>query len=146
MNCINHPSEKAVAQCSACGRGLCRECAGNDATPLCRTCLKRHRRAEAASAALFLAAYAALFAIGYKLDFLATANHPDMRIMSGYTIMAAVSGWQFINRIIGWRLGQASAAVWFAYATAKLLAAVTAGLVTALFTVAWNMIKLIRNL
>lgn len=146
MNCINHPSEKAVAQCSVCGRGLCRECAGNDATPLCRTCLKRHKRAEAVSAAVFLAAYAALFAIGYKLDFLATEQHTDMKIMSGYTLMAVVSGWQFLNRIIGWRLVQASAAVWFAYAIVKLLAAVITGLVTALFTVAWNMIKLIRNL
>jgi len=146
MNCIHHPSEPSVTQCADCGRGLCAQCAGSASAPLCPSCSARRRRGEVVSSALYLALYAVLFSIGYRLDFMATENSPDMRMMSGYTLMAAVSGWQFINRIVGWRLTQASAVVWVIYFTVKLLVSAAVGFITAAFTVAWNIVKLIRNI
>ncbi|MCM1577671.1 MAG: DUF2180 family protein [Ruminococcus sp.] len=38
MKCYYHNDRDAVAQCSVCGRGLCRECTDRYEEPLCRKC------------------------------------------------------------------------------------------------------------
>lgn len=40
MNCYNHPSEAAVAQCFDCGKGLCSQCATTYSLPICNSCNK----------------------------------------------------------------------------------------------------------
>ena len=45
MNCAKHPAQPAVAQCSACGAGMCSDCVsvsneyGNEGENLCPSCL-----------------------------------------------------------------------------------------------------------
>lgn len=46
MNCYNHPSLPAVAQCPDCSRGLCPECTVSYSIPLCPVCNKRRINAE----------------------------------------------------------------------------------------------------
>lgn len=38
MNCYNHSSEAAVAQCQDCSKGLCSSCSTNYSLPICNTC------------------------------------------------------------------------------------------------------------
>lgn len=38
MKCYHHPDRDAVAACTECGRGLCKECASFYARPLCSEC------------------------------------------------------------------------------------------------------------
>ncbi len=38
MKCYHHPDRDAVAVCTECGRGLCKECASFYAKPLCSEC------------------------------------------------------------------------------------------------------------
>jgi uncharacterized protein (DUF983 family) len=38
MNCFYHPDRPAVAQCSACGKGLCSFCAPQFSPPTCTAC------------------------------------------------------------------------------------------------------------
>ncbi|MDD4108769.1 MAG: hypothetical protein PHH93_08630 [Prolixibacteraceae bacterium] len=46
MNCHNHPTQPAVAQCVDCGKGLCGTCASNYLTPLCTPCNKSRISSE----------------------------------------------------------------------------------------------------
>lgn len=38
MNCYNHTTQPAVAQCPDCGKGLCAECTSLYSMPICTTC------------------------------------------------------------------------------------------------------------
>ena len=38
MKCYHHPDRDAVAVCTECGRGLCKECASFYAKPFCPEC------------------------------------------------------------------------------------------------------------
>ena len=38
MKCYHHPDRDAVATCTECGRGLCKECADVYSKPLCADC------------------------------------------------------------------------------------------------------------
>ncbi len=40
MNCYNHPTQIAVAQCQDCGKGLCSQCAITYSIPICNSCNK----------------------------------------------------------------------------------------------------------
>ena len=40
---------------------------------------------------------------------------PDGRLASGYMLMAIVSGWQFLNSVVGWRLVQGELTTWAIY-------------------------------
>ena len=146
MNCINHPSEAAVAQCVDCGKGLCTQCVAGQKMPLCASCRQARKRNAIIGSVLFLALYAALFIVGYKLNFMSSKGSPDAQFVSGYTLMAIVSGWQFLNSIIRWRLIQGTLVTWSMYYLLKLFAAAIVGFVTAPFTIVWNIIKIVRNI
>lgn len=40
MNCYNHPTQIAVAQCSDCSKVLCSQCATTYSIPICNSCNK----------------------------------------------------------------------------------------------------------
>lgn len=145
MNCINHPSEGAVAQCVDCGKGLCSQCAADQKISLCIPCHQARNRKAVIGSALFLVVYAVLFAIGYKSNFMSSKGTPDARLLSGYTLMAIVSGWQFLNSIIRWRLIQGTLVTWAIYYLLKFFAATVVGFITAPFTILWNLVKIVRN-
>lgn len=146
MNCTRHHDQPAVAVCSDCGKGLCAQCAGNKAEPLCPECRRIRRRVAVVAGVVYLVSYALLFYLGHRLNFLSSEASPDQRILSGYLLMAAVSGWQFINSIMRWRLTQASVLGWCAYGVVKLLASIVIGIVTAPVTVVWNIVRIIANI
>ena len=146
MNCINHPSEVAVAQCVDCSKGLCTECAAGQKTPLCASCRQARSRKAITASALFLGVYTTLFIIGYKLNFMSSKGTPDAQLLSGYTLMAIVSGWQFLNSIIRWRLMQGTLVTWAIYYLLKFFAAAVVGFITAPFTIVWNIVKIVRNI
>lgn len=146
MNCTTHHNQPAVAVCTDCGKGLCAQCAGNTAEPLCPECRRTRRRVEVVAGVVYLVSYALLFYLGHRINFLSSRVAPDQRLLSGYMLMAVVSGWQFFNSIVRWRLTQASLAGWFIYGVVKLLASAVAGIVTAPVTVVWNIVKIIRNI
>lgn len=46
MNCYEHPTQPAVAQCPDCGKGLCAECASAYSLPICNSCNRKRINAE----------------------------------------------------------------------------------------------------
>lgn len=44
MNCMNHPTEAAVAQCTDCGKGLCIQCASQFKPILCDACAQKRKK------------------------------------------------------------------------------------------------------
>lgn len=46
MNCYNHSTESAVAQCPDCGKGLCVQCTSNYSIPICSSCSKKRINTE----------------------------------------------------------------------------------------------------
>ncbi|WP_244832863.1 hypothetical protein [Alloprevotella tannerae] len=144
MNCSKHPNEPAVAQCVDCGRGMCLQCAGTQNPPLCEDCRKKHQSEDFGRSVLYVIGYTVLFFIGYKSNFMSTKSSPDEHWLSGYFLMAMVSGWQFLNAVIGFRLTSASFAVWGIYLLLKLFASAIVGIATAPITIIWNIIKIVR--
>lgn len=145
MNCINHPSEVAVAQCADCGKGLCIQCAANRRIPLCTSCRQARKKNEITRSVLFLAVYTGLFIFGYKTNFMSSKGTPDACILSGYVSMAIVSGWQFLNAVVRWRLVEGSLVSWAIYYVLKLFIAAITGFFTAPITIVWNIVKIVRN-
>lgn len=94
MNCYNHPSEVAVAQCTNCGKGLCAECAKSYESIICAACHETHKTETITKSIIYLAVYAVLFIIGYNLDFMAFGGRLSQPVFSGYILMSLVSGWQ----------------------------------------------------
>lgn len=146
MNCFHHPNEAAVAQCPDCGKGLCQQCASNYKTPICKTCNDARRRKAIVSYALPLCVYVVLFILGYRWNFMSTANSPDAHILSGYVLMSIISGYQFVNAIMPFKLVSGSSTTWLIYYVLKLALYVVAGFFTAPFTIGWNIFKLIRSI
>ena len=143
MNCANHPTQAAVAQCTECGKGLCVQCVQNQPKPVCAACHEKLRSQTVGSIVFHLLVYVGLFILGYKLNFMEGNGFPDGRFASGYTLMAVVSGWQFLNSVVGWRLVQGDLTAWAIYYVLKLLISVIVGFFTAPFMILWNLIKLI---
>lgn len=46
MNCINHPTVAAVAQCADCSKGLCPDCANTYKLILCTPCYNQRKKAD----------------------------------------------------------------------------------------------------
>jgi len=87
---------------------------------------------------------AALFAIGFKWNFLATKGFEDMRWMSGYTLMAIWSGYLFVEKYIPYKMVAGTNGQWIVYYILKLLLFVVIGVFTAPFTCLWAVFRVIR--
>ena len=146
MNCANLPTQAAVAQYTECGKGLCVQCVRNQQKPLCAAWRETLKSLAIGSTVFHLLVYVGLFIGGYKWNFMEGDGFPDGRLASGYMLMAIVSGWQFLNSVVGWRLVQGELTTWAIYYVLKLLLSVIIGFFTAPFTILWNLIKLIRFL
>lgn len=147
MYCYHHSENAAVIQCSVCGKGLCRTCAllqGKDI--VCKNCAKRKKTKAILYHTLSLGIYALFFYIGYRLNFMAFENIPNKNFESGYMLMAIISGWQFINKVIPFRLFSATILTWGIYGLLKLFVSAFVGIFTAPFTILWNLFKLVKAL
>jgi hypothetical protein len=142
MNCYLHPEIAAVAVCANCGKALCRECAKNYKGKTCIHCARQEGNKTAFQYIIYIAMYAVLYFIGYKLDFMATKADGSHPFFSGYCLMATVSGWQFINRIIRINLF-GTIQVWLIYWLLKLSLSAVVGFFTAPFTLLWNLYKIV---
>lgn len=146
MNCFYHPNEAAVAQCVDCSKGLCTQCASTYKIPVCTNCNDTRRRKDIIAYGLPLCVYIVLFIVGYRWNFMATKGFPDMQIMSGYVLMSIVSGYQFVNKILPFRLLSADGGTWLIYYAFKFVLYAVAGFFTAPFTIGWNIYKFIRSI
>ena len=93
---------------------------------------------------LFQLLLAALFAIGFKWNFLATKGFEDMRWMSGYTLMAIWSGYLFVEKYIPYKMVAGTNGQWIVYYILKLLLFVVIGVFTAPFTCLWAVFRVIK--
>ena len=87
-----------------------------------------------------------LFILGYKWNFIATANYPDSHRLSGYVLMSIFSGYQFVNAIVPFKMVSGSGTSWLIYYVVKFVLYVVSGFFTAPFTIGWNIFKLIRSI
>lgn len=90
MNCYNHSHEPAVAQCTDCGKGLCRACADLYRPILCPECAhnrgynaKQYVLGEARWNLMRLALLGVAYLVGYWWAFF--AHHA---YLSGYILLA----------------------------------------------------------
>lgn len=144
MNCINHPTMAAVAQCADCGAGLCIECANIYKPNLCVSCFRRRKKADIINNTYRLFLYVVLFVVGYKLNFLAFGSNPDMEIATGYLLVSGLAGYVFVNYIMPWKMIAGTTGQWNFYYIFKLVLYVGAGLFVAPFAIGWTIFKLIR--
>ena len=144
MNCFNHIDRAAVAQCSDCGKGLCAECTEKYEPILCTPCFQKRRQGEKWRSVCSLLLLAALFAIGFKWNFLATKGFEDMRWMSGYTLMAIWSGYLFVEKYIPYKMVAGTNGQWIVYYIFKLFLFVVIGVFTAPFTCLWAIVRVIK--
>ena len=144
MNCINHPTVAAVAQCADCSKGLCPDCANTYKLILCTPCYNQRKKADIINNTYRLVLYIVLFIVGYRLNFMASKGSPDTYILSGYIIMAILSGYVFVNNIIRWEMLVGTGVMWMIYYLFKLFLYAFVGFFTAPFTIGWTTFKLIR--
>ena len=107
MNCYNHTTEPAVAQCLDCGKGLCGACASLYRIPLCTSCNKSRIASEKVS---ILKELLLTFGLGILLGVLFVKeidgghSYPLIHYIFSYTFFiyifsGIVPGWRTLTRI-----------------------------------------------
>lgn len=108
MNCYNHPSEVAVAQCVDCGKGLCSCCATAYSIPICNSCNKQRIQnekiriiTELIFTFVFGIGLAYLFgqAIFFKGTSFSLSTIVSYYIIFTYIFAGVVSGWKTLTSI-----------------------------------------------
>ncbi|GAA5176176.1 hypothetical protein GCM10025771_10220 [Niveibacterium umoris] len=96
MKCAQHVALDAVATCGKCGRGLCADCVGVFAVPMCGTCATSHNKGVTKSLWLQLTLMVVLF-VGAFLLFIGQTSFGQalwFALIAGFF----PSGWQFMGR------------------------------------------------
>lgn len=106
MNCYDHPTQIAVAQCIDCGKGLCPQCATMYSISICNTCNKQRINKEKRTIIkswllTFVLGLVVMFVSGIFL-FAPGAEHKFRYF--GYPMLLWISfgmvpGWRALNRI-----------------------------------------------
>lgn len=108
MNCYNHPTETAVAQCSDCGKGLCHDCATYYTDPICNSCNSKRIRNEKFDIIIELLityGFGILVSYFFSKIFFGDWENPSAKtiiwyyIFSVYVFSGVVSGWRTLTRI-----------------------------------------------
>lgn len=144
MNCFNHTNDPAVAQCTACGKGLCYTCSNMYKPVLCSSCFSGIRRNEIKKYSTSLIIFAVLFIIGYSWETLLPGKALVQRCLAGYVMISLWSGCIFIERILPYKLLSGSTATWLFYWGIKLMLYVIVGFFAAPFSFLWCLYRLIR--
>ncbi len=106
MNCYNHPTQTAVAQCSDCSKGLCPQCVTTYSIPVCNSCNNQRIKKEKWNIIkswllTFVLGVAVMFILGALL-FTPGGEHKFRYF--GYPMLLWISfgmfsGWRALNRI-----------------------------------------------
>jgi hypothetical protein len=108
MNCYNHITQSAVAQCSDCGKGLCPECASCYSIPICNMCNKKRISGERSR---IITEMLLTFGLGLLLTVLFLyfehGQHPNnpirlyvvLGVMFFYIFSGIIPGWKTLIRI-----------------------------------------------
>ena len=102
MNCFNHISETAVAQCQDCKKGLCTTCSKQYALPICKYC--NDNRISQEKKDIYLELFYS-FGIGLILVFLFskyTKTNITVPLYFGYFYICSgiYSGWKLLNNFL----------------------------------------------
>ena len=130
MSCYHHPERESVAQCSQCGKALCRECASLYTPPFCAACaysgvskLKQEIQK--------LAIMGAFMAFIYVLAIFTTADgevyRPLYTIVCGIIFGCVPFGWSALNSVIPRTILVLPVAGWLIYFFLKLTISIFIG-------------------
>lgn len=102
MNCFNHTSDTAVAQCQDCKKGLCTTCSKQYAFPICKYC--NDYRISQEKKNIYLELFYS-FGIGLILVFLFskyTKTNISIPLYFGYFYICSgiYPGWKLLNKFL----------------------------------------------
>lgn len=155
MNCYNHPSIVAVAQCSDCGKGLCPQCASAYSIPICKPCNKLRIKNERSR---IIKEMAITFIFGAILTFIfyKFLSRPVIEggtkvsfnalnyIVLFYISAGLIAGWQTLNRITPRMFLFLPLIGWLIYFAIKLFLSFWVGLVMLPIITIRNIIRLTK--
>lgn len=107
MNCYEHPTQPAVAQCPDCGKGLCPDCASSYSVPICKKCnAKRISTEKGAIIKELLLTYGLGILLGVLFTRWTDAGHSYplthtiiSYVVFSYVFSGIVPGWKTLTRI-----------------------------------------------
>jgi len=152
MNCYNHQTQPAVAQCPNCGKGLCGKCASLYSMPICNTCNKRRIFGERSR---IITEMLLTFGLGLLLTVLFLyfehGQHPNnpiklyvvLGVMFFYIFSGIIPGWKTLTSITPRVFLFLPLIGWLLYFIVKFLLSVAVGLVMLPVRTVWNIARLV---
>lgn len=98
MNCFTHVDVPAVARCTECGRGLCKDCANVYDPPVCEGCFSKAESLQRTDSRKQLLVASALFVSGAFLGF-GMAPTFMTAIMAGLMLAGIPTGWRTLTNL-----------------------------------------------
>lgn len=140
MNCYNHPTQTAVAQCQDCGKGLCSQCATTYSIPICNSCNKSRISSERSRIIReLLVTFIGAFILTYLFSKLLSTPVREgghtvpfdtvTYIMLFYICAGLIAGWQTLTRITPSMFLVLPIIGWIIYFAIKLFLAFWVGLI-----------------
>lgn len=140
MNCFNHPSEVAVAQCNDCSKGLCASCARLYTIPICKSCNDQRVSSEKGritkemiftfiGGLIFTFLFIKLLSSPTRTGQTALQLNTISYLIIFYISAGIIAGWQTLNRITPRFFLILPLIGWLIYFAFKLFLAVYVGLV-----------------
>lgn len=153
MNCYNHPTQTAVAQCQDCGKGLCTQCATTYSIPICNSCNKSRISSERSRIIkellitfVFGIGIAYIFgeAIFFKEVSFSLKTTVLYYIIFTYAFAGIVSGWKTLAAITPRMFLVLPIIGWLIYFVVKLFLAFWVGLIMLPIRTIRNIMRLIK--
>lgn len=148
MNCYYHSDQIAVAQCTDCGKGLCKDCASIYEIPICDSCNKKrisNEEKHLINELLFIGIGGAVLTCLMSI-LMNNSHHPvngDTSIthylILFYMFSGAIAGWQTLTKITSSMFISMSFVGWGIYFFVKAILAIFVGLIML-------PVKIIRNI
>lgn len=155
MNCYNHPTQTAVAQCVDCGKGLCSQCASMYSIPICSTCNKQRITSEKGRTTKELLVtfilggiltylFVRLFSIPVGPDNHTIRFDTPTYIILFYICAGVVAGWQTLTKITPQIFLLLPIIGWLIYFAVKLFLSFWLGLVMLPIRTVRNIFMLVK--
>jgi len=153
MNCYNHPTQVAVAQCQDCGKGLCSVCATTYSIPICNFCNKSRIRAERGQimkellfTLIFGVGLAYLFGevIFFKGASFSLKTTVGYYIIYTYLFAGIVSGWKTLTSITPRMFLVLPVIGWLVYFVLKFCLSAVIGIVMLPIRNIRNIVRLVK--
>lgn len=153
MNCYNHPSQAAVAQCSDCGKGLCSGCAAAYSAPICNSCNKSrisNERIRIIKEILFTIVFGVALAylngkyIFFKDSSFSLRTTVEYYIIFTYIFAGIVAGWKTLTNITPRMFLVLPIIGWLLYFVLKLFLSFWVGLIMFPVRMVRNILRLIK--